>query len=957
MPDIRAGQVLKFLFNDGFPDGNRGGLSLDIFPPSAFELVEGVGDTDNALFKIEGSKLKVAGAINFEAKPAYSIRVKGYDVGGLTFEKVLSITSTDQPDAPTGISLSNNAFVETTKGNFTIGLLNVADEDAREYLTAALIDHPDEETDNALFQILKGRNGPSIATSPDATFDFEVKPFFTVYVQVTDKDGLTYEQWLTLELTNINEAPTDLDLSNSTILENQPSGSEVGTISVVDPDVPEVLPIIDDAAKSVTYSDSHSYQLVSGEGDDDNNDFKLDKTTGLLTTIKAFDYETQKPRSIRVKATDAGGFFVEKTFTISIINGNDAPEKLVMNPATLVMEEQQDAGTVIASFSITDVDLEDTEFDEAIHYTLSAGDGDTHNSSLEIIGNELIIRTPIVHEATPNLSFRVSATDKAGESVAQVFSAEILNRNDKPTSISIDNNAVQENQPFGAAVGTLSAKDPDVNDTHTFKLVSGQGDSGNSSFFIKNSNQLVTNGKLDFEIQNAYWIRVKATDAAGATLEQVLSISVTDEVDEVERFELSVIRLPDEGGLTSGAGLHVADSIAELSAIAGPGYTFAGWGGDLPDGSDTGDMALDVLMNSDKTLRAYFARRFHSVEVSVYPDRHGYAKGGGSILYGTEITLIAEELEGDDNVPFSHWRINGVDQTASTDLSLTLTVEGDMKVEAVFDLGLPENFVLIPAGTYTRDPEGRYEHTATVSAFYTSTHETSKAEWYEVYNWAIKNGYEFDFDPLGPNGRNRAHTDRTYDDDFPITGITWNDMIKWCNARSEKEEWTPLYYTDGTLETPRRTGSILSDQESPTAAQVIWRDRGFRLPTELEWERAARGGQEGLDYPNGNTIDETQAFFGQRTNIREIDVTTGSSRTPNGYGLYDIVGNAWEACWDWYSQSWYLQPGAQEEDTTGPAMEATGLKRNLRTARGGSGNSAAKKLTVGGRLALKTWGQ
>ena len=435
------------------------------------------------------------------------------------------------------------------------------------------------------------------------------------------------------------------------------------------------------------------------------------------------------------------------------------------------------------------------------------------------------------------------------------------------------------------------------------------------------------------------------------------NISITDEANEVPRFQLIVNRIPDEGGLTTGAGLHEEGTTADLSATAGPGYTFAGWTGDLPEGADSGDALLSVTMDSDKTINAYFARSFHDVSVAVYPERHGYAHGGGSILSGTQITLTAEEFQGKDHVPFSHWRINDIDHPQKTSKTLTLTVEQDLKIQAIFDLGLPDHYTLIPGGSYTRAHKTKYQHTASVSAFYTSTHETSKAQWYKVYNWAVKNGYNFESIPGGALGRNRAHNDPTYHDDYPITGIYWRDIIKWCNARSEMEGWTPLYYEDDQYTTPLKFDPDATDKIDITSNKVQWRERGYRIPTETEWERAARGGLENLAYPNGNLIDETQAFYNQKAITRVLDYTTQSQRLPNAYGLYDMVGNAWEVTWDWYSKEWYLNPNAELLDNIGPEPQETEYKRDYRVARGGSAHSDHRQLNLAGRYTLKTWFQ
>ena len=139
----------------------------------------------------------------------------------------------------------------------------------------------------------------------------------------------------------------------------------------------------------------------------------------------------------------------------------------------------------------------------------------------------------------------------------------------------------------------------------------------------------------------------------------------------------------------------------------------------------------------------------------------------------------------------------------------------------------------------------------------------------------------------------------------------------------------PAYYTDGGLSVPYRSGQLVP--------YVNW-SLGYRLPTEAEWEKAARGGASGHRFPwaDADTIDWSRANYYAYPSIYSYDVnpTSGSDPTfatgdnpytspvgyfaPNGYGLYDMAGNVWQLCWDWYRSDYYsLSPGT---DPRGPTV-------------------------------------
>jgi gliding motility-associated-like protein len=275
-------------------------IDVNIGETFTYALVAGTGDADNASFTINGSSLRAVNAFDFETRTTYSLRLKVTDKGGLSFEKEFVITIADVNDAPTNISLSANAVAENAASGTTVGTLAGTDADAAETFTYTLVSGTGD-TDNASFTI----TGSTLRTA--AVFDFETKNSYSVRVRVTDAGGLTFEKEFTISVTDINEAPTALALSNTSVLENAASGTTVGTLAGTDADA----------------GDTHTYTLVSGTGSTDNASFTITGTT--LSTAAVFNFEAKNSYAVRVRVTDAGGLTFERAFTISVTDVNEAP--------------------------------------------------------------------------------------------------------------------------------------------------------------------------------------------------------------------------------------------------------------------------------------------------------------------------------------------------------------------------------------------------------------------------------------------------------------------------------------------------------------------------------------------------------------------------------------------------------------------------------------------------------
>ena len=242
-----------------------------------------------------------------------------------------------------------------------------------------------------------------------------------------------------------------------------------------------------------------------------------------------------------------------------------------------------------------------------------------------------------------------------------------------------------------------------------------------------------------------------------------------------------------------------------------------------------------------------------------------------------------------------------------------------------------ENFVKIPAasisGTETWTPESEVfisGRKLEIASFQMSDHEVTRGEYKTVMGSDPSYGRAYD-----KNGNKLTSDDAVKNN--PVHNVSWYDALVYCNTLSIKEGLTPCYAIGGSIK-PDDWGSVPTSWNATwNAATCDFTADGYRLPTEAEWEWAARGG-ESYTYAGSSTIGDV-AWYEDNAAGGTRDVKT---KKANGYGLYDMSGNVWEWCWD------YMYDNIRHGITVGEITSAGPASGYIRCRRGGSCSGVAK---------------
>lgn len=479
----------------GFTIGTLSANDPDVTDSILYQFASGLGGSDNSLFQIQGNVLKSRVTLDFEARSTYSIRVRATDLEGLSIEGVVTIDVTDVNETPVSIALLGSELFENSAIGTKVGGLQVTDPDAGDSITLSLVPGAGS-ADNAKFRIVGGE------LQSNTSFDFESQTAYFVRVRATDAAGLWVERQFTVSVLNVNETPTGMTLSPSSINEGLAINTTVGRFATLDPDA----------------AGSFKYEFVTDVAYPDNANFTI--ADNQLRSAAIFNFNTKNSYTVLVRTIDQGGLAVTQPMVVNVLNVNDPPSDVGLSNRSVA--EDMPVGSLVGSFSTVDPDGSDT-----FTYTLVAGNGGSDNASFSVVGNQLFTNTTLNYELKPSYSIRVRSRDSGGVIVEKVFAIDVTNVNEVPTGLTLAATTIAENNAVGATIGLFATQDPDAGDTFTYSFTTGTGSQDNGQFSLVGGS-LRANAAFDFESKSSYSVRIRTTDAGGLSVEAPFTITVTN---------------------------------------------------------------------------------------------------------------------------------------------------------------------------------------------------------------------------------------------------------------------------------------------------------------------------------------------------------------------------------------------------------------------------------------------
>ncbi len=472
---------------------------------SSDTLTYTLGGTDKDSFAIVSTsgQLRTKSALDYESKTQYEVTVSVSDGNGGSDSITVTINVTDVQEnrAPvfTDGTSTTRSIAENTGTGQNIGSAVSATDADNNSLNYTL-----GGTDASSFSIV----GTSGQLRTKAALNYETKSEYSVTVSVSDGKGGSDSITVTINVTDVNEAPVFSDGASTTrsIAENTGAGQNIGS--------------------AVAAEDPENNSLTYSLGGTDKDSFAIVTSSGQLQTKAALDYESKTQYKVTVSVSDGNGGSASITVTINVtdVNENQAPVFSDGTSTTRSVAEDTAAGQNIG----TAVAATDADSGDSLTYTLGGTDKDSF--AIVSTSGQLQTKAALDFETKSEYSVTVSVSDGNGgsDSITVTINVTDVSENQAPvfTDGTSTTRSIPEDTAAGQNIGTaVAATDADSGDSLTYTL----GGTDAASFaIVSTSGQLQTKVDLDFETKSEYSVTVSVSDGNGGSDSITVTINVTD---------------------------------------------------------------------------------------------------------------------------------------------------------------------------------------------------------------------------------------------------------------------------------------------------------------------------------------------------------------------------------------------------------------------------------------------
>ena len=609
--DEDGGDSLTYIITGGNTDG-------------AFAIDETTGDITVAH----------SSALDFEANPSFGLTVQVEDSGLLTDTATITITLNDVNEAPT-VSL-DNTVTTIPEDSDTSSAIKVADIVVTDDVLGTNVLSLSGD-DSSLFEI----DSDVLYLKAGTVLNNESNPVLTVTVEVDDAFvGSTPDDTalLSITVTDSNEAPTDIALSNTTVNENIDTGSgcSVGTLTATDPDTG------DTATYSIVGADQGSFS-IGGSGSDE-----------LILTDGILDYETKSSYEVTVRVTDSGSLTYDETFTITVNDLNDSP---VIDNQSFGIDENSSNGTSVDTVAVSDEDAGDS-----LTYSITGGNTDGAFAINSSTGELTIANCSALNfKVNPSFSLTVQVEDTGSLSDTSTITITLNDVNEAP-SVSLTNTTtiLPENTDTTSRIKVANIVEGD--DALGTNVLSLTGD--DASLFEIDSDVLYLKAGtvFDYETNPVLDVTVEVDDTlVGATPDDtaLLEINVTDDNEAPTDIALSNNTVDENTDTSSG---YSVGTLTSIDTDTGDTAAYSIVGGVDQACFSIGGAGSDELILTDGILD-YETKSSYEVTVCV--------TDSGSLTYDETFTISVNDL---NEAPVIDNQSFGIDENLSDGTSVS-TVE------------------------------------------------------------------------------------------------------------------------------------------------------------------------------------------------------------------------------------------------------------------------------------------